>query len=87
MVKCTKQKCMKPEIEKICRVNGTEKYECCFQNNVYKKLPRMTDGINSSEHELKVNNWEGFHNWLYCVCVVTFDLELGQALEVGIYYL
>ncbi|KAG5891310.1 hypothetical protein JTB14_002871 [Gonioctena quinquepunctata] len=25
--------------------------------------------------------WDGFHNWIYCICVVTFDLELGQALE------
>ncbi|XP_018566710.1 protein DENND6A [Anoplophora glabripennis] len=42
----------------------------------------MTDGGNNVyENELKDNNWDGFHNWLYCVCVVTFDLELGQALE------
>ena len=26
--------------------------------------------------------WELFSNWVCCVCVVTFDLELGQALEV-----
>ena len=26
--------------------------------------------------------WELFSNWACCVCVVTFDLELGQALEV-----
>ena len=26
--------------------------------------------------------WEKFHRWISCVCVVTFDLELGQALEV-----
>lgn len=29
-------------------------------------------------------DWEAFYNWACCVCVVTFDLELGQALEVGI---
>ena len=27
--------------------------------------------------------WDNFYHWLCCVCVVTFDLELGQALEVG----
>ena len=27
--------------------------------------------------------WELFSNWVCCVCVVTFDLELGQALEVN----
>ncbi|XP_038047740.1 protein DENND6A-like isoform X1 [Patiria miniata] len=25
--------------------------------------------------------WDRLSNWLHCVCVVTFDLELGQALE------
>ena len=28
--------------------------------------------------------WDRFQNWLHCVCVVTFDLELGQAMEVNI---
>lgn len=27
--------------------------------------------------------WARFSAWLECVCVVTFDLELGQALEVS----
>lgn len=27
--------------------------------------------------------WQRFHNWIHCICVVTFDLELGQALEVS----
>lgn len=26
--------------------------------------------------------WARFSDWLECVCVVTFDLELGQAMEV-----
>jgi len=26
--------------------------------------------------------WDRFQNWLHCMCVVTFDLELGQAMEV-----
>ena len=30
-----------------------------------------------------VSSWEQFSHWLCAVCVVTFDLELGQALEVG----
>lgn len=27
------------------------------------------------------SEWERLSNWLHCVCVVTFDLELGQAME------
>lgn len=26
--------------------------------------------------------WDRFSNWIHCACVVTFDLELGQAMEV-----
>ena len=26
--------------------------------------------------------WDQFSNWIHCACVVTFDLELGQAMEV-----
>lgn len=26
--------------------------------------------------------WRRFADWLHCVCVVTFDLELGQAMEL-----
>lgn len=26
--------------------------------------------------------WERFSRWLHCVCIVVFDLELGQAIEV-----
>lgn len=27
--------------------------------------------------------WDKLSRWVACVCVVTFDLELGQAIEVG----
>ncbi|GFO44537.1 sarcolemmal membrane-associated protein [Plakobranchus ocellatus] len=26
--------------------------------------------------------WDQFSNWIHCACVVTFDLELGQAMEL-----
>ena len=26
---------------------------------------------------------EAFDNWIHCICVVTFDLELGQVIEVN----
>lgn len=38
----------------------------------------------NSEREEMVNAilpWDKFSQWLHCICVVTFDLELGQALE------
>lgn len=27
--------------------------------------------------------WDRFSAWIHCVCVVTFDLEIGQAMEVS----
>lgn len=29
----------------------------------------------------KDNNWQRFREWLHCICVVTFDLEIGQAMD------
>uniref|UniRef100_A0A1I7ZM86 UDENN domain-containing protein n=1 Tax=Steinernema glaseri TaxID=37863 RepID=A0A1I7ZM86_9BILA len=41
----------------------------------------MTD---QSENEVVdgVVPWDGFRQWVHCICVVTFDLEIGQAIEV-----
>ena len=36
-----------------------------------------------SEYEGPVLPWDRFRRWVTCFCVVTFDLELGQALEVS----
>ena len=27
-------------------------------------------------------HFEKFQDWIHCICVVTFDLELGQSMEV-----
>ncbi|KAK9890143.1 hypothetical protein WA026_008949 [Henosepilachna vigintioctopunctata] len=38
--------------------------------------------MTESSKEFKTNiTWENFKNWIHCICIVTFDLELGQALE------
>ncbi|KAH9508011.1 Protein dennd6a [Bulinus truncatus] len=41
--------------------------------------------INDEEHVNKSQTmlpWDKFSNWIHCACVVTFDLELGQAMEL-----
>lgn len=41
-----------------------------------------TTKINNKTNELSdANDWIRFSQWLHCLCVVTFDLNLGQALE------
>ncbi|XP_046405292.1 protein DENND6B [Ischnura elegans] len=37
-----------------------------------------TENIRSSA----VLPWDRFSTWAHCICIVTFDLELGQAIEV-----
>lgn len=34
------------------------------------------------EEKIAYEKWERFSNWVHCICIVTFDLELGQAIEV-----
>ena len=44
---------------------------------------RKTDTIITSSISPTILPWNRFSNWINCVCVVTFDLELGQAIEVN----
>ncbi|CAK9804273.1 Protein DENND6A [Anthophora quadrimaculata] len=43
------------------------------------KTKRM-DNVNNKE-DMIYEKLERFHNWVHCICIVTFDLELGQAIE------
>ncbi|KAF1372033.1 hypothetical protein PFLUV_G00260130 [Perca fluviatilis] len=40
------------------------------------------DGSEDADHGACRGPWARFSSWLECVCVVTFDLELGQAIEL-----
>uniref|UniRef100_A0A8C6P1S2 DENN/MADD domain containing 6Aa n=1 Tax=Nothobranchius furzeri TaxID=105023 RepID=A0A8C6P1S2_NOTFU len=44
-------------------------------------LPPGAGGDEESE-EAFLLPWDRFSSWLHCICVVGFDLELGQAVEV-----
>ena len=36
----------------------------------------------TSDDRNSIKKWECLKNWIHCICVVAFDLELGQAIEV-----
>ena len=38
---------------------------------------------NIREKPVRNGQWNNLNHWVSCVCVVTFDLELGQAIEVS----
>ncbi|GIY16358.1 protein DENND6B [Caerostris darwini] len=42
----------------------------------------QTFAFHSNAHNVSVLPWDRFSRWVYCICVVTFDLELGQAMEM-----
>uniref|UniRef100_A0A8C1W750 DENN/MADD domain containing 6Aa n=1 Tax=Cyprinus carpio TaxID=7962 RepID=A0A8C1W750_CYPCA len=42
--------------------------------------------LEEPEQEPLLLPWDRFSSWLHCICVVGFDLELGQAVEV-LYYI
>lgn len=44
-------------------------------------LPPGPGGDEEPEETLLLP-WDRFSAWLHCICVVGFDLELGQAVEV-----
>lgn len=37
----------------------------------------------NEEKDAPLLPWDNFSNWVHAICVVTFDLELGQAMEVS----
>ncbi|CAH1784707.1 unnamed protein product, partial [Owenia fusiformis] len=53
-------------------------------NEIFSKRRKSFEKMLSDEG-IKSNSmlpWDRFSNWLHCACVVTFDLELGQAMEL-----
>lgn len=44
----------------------------------------LPNGRSDDKVKMVKTKWENFENWLHCICIVTFDLELGQAVEVNI---
>ncbi|KAK3755016.1 hypothetical protein QZH41_011061, partial [Actinostola sp. cb2023] len=43
----------------------------------------VEDGdLSSSSTEVHVLPWDRFRRWITCFCVVTFDIEVGQAMEM-----
>lgn len=53
-----------------------------YNMSVLKKIIEAQEENETTEQS--ENCWERFNNWFHCICIVTFDLELGQALEVHI---
>jgi len=62
------------EISRISKKGKTMSVPSCSTS-------KESDSANIKEEETYAK-WERFSNWVHCICIVTFDLELGQAIEV-----
>lgn len=54
----------------------TTEEDVSFQNNPFP----YRDPLNE---ENGAPAWDRLSDWIHCVCVVTFDLEIGQMIEVS----
>ncbi|XP_065166347.1 protein DENND6B [Atheta coriaria] len=50
-------------------------------NNTHAETLANANDKHDEDSDTDGEQWEQFANWIHCICVVTFDLELGQALE------
>ncbi|KAL6737511.1 hypothetical protein Aduo_011147 [Ancylostoma duodenale] len=59
---------------------NTEAFVCWFANveDLSGTYPSVLTTMSGNDWP----PWERFNDWVHSICVVTFDLELGQALEV-----
>uniref|UniRef100_A0A2M4BAH8 Putative heat shock 70 kDa protein 1 n=1 Tax=Anopheles marajoara TaxID=58244 RepID=A0A2M4BAH8_9DIPT len=51
-----------------------------YEEDNNPKIPPSLVG--SGGETALVGTWDRFSEWLHCICIVTFDLELGQAMEL-----
>ena len=69
-----------PEMTSKIRISARERTDGSSRNMAECDWDEM---FLRSEYDGPVLPWDRFRRWVTCFCIVTFDLELGQALEVG----
>ena len=81
------------ELWRWCAVNRTLKGDApdCDCVQAYSRVMAESGSVGATRTQLSredgsergpPRSWDNFSHWVCCMCVVTFDLELGQALEV-----
>ncbi len=57
-----------------------------FQREASSPLADTSDFYSNTCDDSSINTsllpWERLTDWIHCFCVVTFDLEIGQMIEV-----
>jgi hypothetical protein len=55
-----------------------------FLNNIKRKVSAVEDIVDDYNRQQTILPWDRFQQWIYCIAIVTFDIELGQSIEVFI---
>ncbi|XP_054280264.1 protein DENND6A isoform X2 [Macrosteles quadrilineatus] len=54
----------------------------CSGTSTYDRRKQNQNEGGQQSSDTNPAPWDRFSNWIHCICIVTFDLELGQAIEV-----
>lgn len=55
-----------------------------FCSSLQGSSEALDDNLKLSPNKHSLLPWDRFSHWIHCICIVTFDLEVGQAIEVTI---
>lgn len=79
------------EVDHMKITNGVDQLQFVdsyFQRDTSTILADPADLYNSDDSSLNTSllPWDRLADWIHCFCVVTFDLEIGQMIEVFIQF-
>jgi len=62
--------------------NEEEATKKSFMNNIKRRMSAVEDIFDDYNRQQTILPWDRFQQWIYCIAIVTFDIELGQSIEV-----
>lgn len=70
--------------------DGLQFVDSYFQREASSLLTDNSDLYSNTCDNSSLNTsllpWERLADWIHCFCVVTFDLEIGQMIEVSLFF-
>jgi len=51
-----------------------------------EEIKNLKHGCDNSVNSGLFLTFDRFQNWIHCICLTTFDIEIGQAIEVNLHF-
>ena len=51
-------------------------------NDIRRRMSVVEDIVDDMNRQQTLLPWDRFRQWVYCIAIVTFDIELGQTIQV-----